>query len=290
MFIDLKTTPKFIEREDVSDKYLNDIKNYRILTQHEEKLLLEEYRNGNIEARNRIIQANQRFIFAIARRYANNSTELMDLVNEGNIGFIKALDTYDIERGVKLLVHAIYYITREINNFLSTNNNLIRKSNNIKYRKKIKKIKNEFFALNGRYPNEEEIKEIMETKYNLQINDVRDIYELSINSINDNLSDGSDVFTFEESELFNQKSSSTNEYLKEENTQYNSNIINELLNTLNDREKTIVKMYFGINYEDSFTIEQISDLLNITKERIRQIKDDAISKMQKMMVIQGTLL
>lgn len=290
LFIDLKTSPKFIEREEVSKQYLNDIKNYRILTNHEEKLLFEEYKNGSIEARNKIVQANQRFIFAIARRYANNSVELMDLINEANIGFIKALETYDVERGTKLLVHAIYYITREINEYLSTNNNLIRKSNNSKYYKKIKSIKNNFFMKNGHYPNEYEIKELLEKDYCLQVNDIRDIYDLSVNSINEILSDGNDTFTFEESEMFNQKSSSDNKFYEYENNEYNVNFTNELMNVLTDKEKTIIKMFFGINYEDSFTIEQISELFNMSKERIRQIKDDALLKMKNVLIMQGSLV
>lgn len=286
MFIDLKTTPKYIGRSNIVSSYLEEIRKYRILTIEEEKEIFERIKNGDVEARNEIIQSNQRFVFAVAKRYATNEINLLDIINEANIGLIKAIDTFNEALGYKFTTYAVWYITREINAYLTNNENIIHKSNNIKTNKKLQKIKNEYFLKNGCNPSIIEIMDIFKEKYNCDIIDERDLYELTIDSIDSNISDD-DSFTVDETYNYNAKSSVKNIYEQTENNDYNKILVKELLNNLSDRDETVIKLLYGIDYDRSYEINEISHILDLSSERIRQIKNTVITQLRKKMQCQN---
>lgn len=286
MFIDLKTTPKYIGRSNIVSSYLEEIRKYRILTIEEEKEIFKRIKNGDVEARNEIIQSNQRFVFAVAKRYATNEINLLDIINEANIGLIKAIDTFNEALGYKFTTYAVWYITREINAYLTNNENIIHKSNNIKTNKKLQKIKNEYFLKNGCNPSIIEIMDIFKEKYNCDIIDERDLYELTIDSIDSNISDD-DSFTVDETYNYNAKSSVKNIYEQTENNDYNKILVKELLNNLSDRDETVIKLLYGIDYDRSYEINEISHILDLSSERIRQIKNTVITQLRKKMQCQN---
>lgn len=280
MFIDFKSSPKFIGRSSTVYSYLEDIRKYPVLSIEEEYEIFKKIKNGETNLRNKIIESNQRFVFAIAKRYATTETNLLDIINEGNIGLIKAIDTFDENLGYKFTTYAIWYITREINYFLNNNESIIQKSNNVKTNKKVEKIKNKFLALNGYYPSNDEIIKELKDKYNCNIVDKRDLFDLTIDSIDSSLSDDDDSFTINDSITFNNKSSVYNLYLKEENNDYIKLLINNLLPSLTEREETIIKLLFGIDYDRAYEINEVAYILDMSSERIRQIKMEALSKLK----------
>lgn len=285
MFIDFKSSPKFIGRSSIVLSYLDDIRKYPVLSIEEEKEIFKKIKNGEINLRNKIIESNQRFVFAIAKRYATNETNLLDIINEGNIGLIKAIDTFDENLGYKFTTYAIWYITREINYFLNNNENIIQKSNNAKTNKKVEKIKNKFLALNGYSPSYDEIIAELKAKYNCNIIDRRDLFDLSVNSIDSAMTDDDDSFTVNDSIDFNNKSSVNNLYENQENNDYIKLLVNNLLPSLSEREETIIKLLFGIDYDRAYEINEIAYILGMSSERIRQIKMEALSKLKNELVI-----
>lgn len=281
MFIDLKSSPKFIGRSSTVSSYLEEIRKFPILNNDEEKEIFKKINNGENEYRDLIIQSNQRFVYAIAKRYATNETNLLDIINEGNIGLIKAIDTFNADLGYKFTTYAIWYITREINYYINNNENIIYKSNNIKTNKKIQKIKNEFFLKNGYTPTLSEIINILSTQYKCEIIDKRDLYDLSISSLDSAVNDDDDDFTVNDSYSFNSKSAINNLYEKTENNEYNKLLVSKLLNGLNEREETIIKLLFGIDYDRAYEIKEVSYILNMSSERVRQIKNEVLNKLKK---------
>ena len=158
----------FINADHSISAYLKEINKYKVLTASEEADLIKKMRNGDLDARNHLIAANQRFVYAVAKRYGNDDN-VLDLVNEGNIGLMQALDTFDASKGNRFLSYAIWYIRREINAYLNNDNLLIRKTNNTKTIYKLSKIKEKFYAENNRYPDVDEIAAILEAEYGFKI-------------------------------------------------------------------------------------------------------------------------
>ena len=259
--------------------YLKEINQYKVLTQAEETELVEKMLSGDMEAKKTLIAANQRFVYAVAKRYGNNDN-VLDLVNEGNIGLIQALETFDPSKGNRFLSYAIWYIRREINSYLNNDNLLIRKTNNTKTVYKLSKIKSKFFSEHNRYPDVDEIAAILEEEYGLKIKDKTDLLDITTTSIS-TCFDDEDSRAFENSQYFTDRTSVENEYQGEIDKEYNSSVSGALMSILSERESTIVRMAFGIGYNKEYTNHEIGEEIGMTAERVRQIKGSAIEKMKK---------
>ena len=269
----------FINADHAISTYLKEINQYKVLTASEEVELVERMRNGDEEARALLVASHQRFIYAVAKRYGNDEN-VLDLVNEGNIGLMQALETFDPSKGNRFLSYAIWYIRREINAYLNNDNLLVRKTNNTKTVYKLSKIKSKFFAEHNRYPNIEEIAEILETEYGLKIKDKADLLDITTTSIN-TCFDDEDTRAFENTPYFTEKTAIENEFQEAIDDEYNSAVSGSLISVLTEREQTIVKMAYGIGYSKEFTNAEIGEDLCMSSERVRQLKNGAIKKMQK---------
>ena len=279
---DLKSVQGGIfDRTELVKGYLNDISKYSILTADEEKALFEKIKKGDQAARNRVVEANQRFVFAVAKRYSAKD-KLMDLVEEGNIGLMQAIDSFDPEKGNRFLSHAVWYIRREINAYLINDDLLIRKSNNSKTTYKLNKAKNDFFSENGRYPSSDELMDYFKEKFGIEIKDKSDLYDLRVNSISTTYDDD-DSSAFENSSLFTGKTQIRNDYNDDINKDYQTMVVKKILSGLNERDRKVVEMSFGIGYEREFTPQEIGEELGLTGERVRQIKNSAIPRLKKML-------
>lgn len=272
----------FINADHTISVYLKEINKYKVLTAAEEADLIKKMRNGDIDARNRLIAANQRFIYAVAKRYGNDDN-VLDLVNEGNIGLMQALDTFDASKGNRFLSYAIWYIRREINAYLNNDNLLIRKTNNTKTIYKLSKIKEKFYAENNRYPDVDEIAAILEAEYGLKIKDKTDLLDISTTSIN-TCFDDEDARAFENTPYFTEKTAVDNDYLPVMDNDFNSAVSGALISSLTEREQTVIKMAFGIGYNKEYTNAEIAEELGMSSERARQLKNGAIEKMKKFAV------
>lgn len=269
----------YINTDHAINTYLKEINQYKVLTAAEEADLIEKMKNGDAAAKALLIASNQRFVYAVAKRYGNEDN-VLDLVNEGNIGLMQALETFDPDKGNRFLSYAIWYIRREINAYLNNDNLLIRKTNNTKTVYKLSKIKAKFFAENNRYPDVDEIAAILEAEYGVKIKDKTDLLDISTTSIN-TCYDDEDSRAFENTPYFTEKTSVENEFQDEVENEYNSAVSGALMSVLTEREQTIVKMAFGIGYNKEFTNAEIGEDLGMSSERVRQLKNGAIKKMQQ---------
>ena len=258
--------------------YLKDIKKYKVLSKEEEDELFKAVKNGDEDAKDKIINSHQRFIYSLAKRYATDD-RVMDLVNEGNIALIEAINSYEPQVGVRFLSYAVWFIRRNMNAFVMNGDMLIKKSNYRKTTYKITKYKNKYFAQNGVYPTEGEIIDMLKNEYNMDIKNYGDVLDLSISSVSTSYNDD-DKSAFENTPIFVNKTSIDNAYDDASSIEYDNEIINHLIKRLNDREKKIILMSYGIGYEYPIHVDDIGEMLNLTTERVRQIKKTAIEKMR----------
>ena len=269
----------YINADHTISTYLKEINRYKVLTATEEADLIERMNNGDEEAKAQLIAANQRFVYAVAKRYGNDDN-VLDLVNEGNIGLMQALETFDPGKGNRFLSYAIWYIRREINAYLNNDNLLIRKTNNTKTVYKIGKIKQKFYAEHNRYPDVDEMAAILEEEYGIKIKDKTDLLDITTTSIN-TCFDDEDSRAFENTPYFTERTAVENEYQDEIDKEYSSAVSGALMSVLTEREQTIIRMAFGIGYTKEFTNAEIGEDLGMSSERVRQLKNGAIKKMQK---------
>lgn len=272
----------YITADHAINSYLKEINQYKVLTASEEAELIEKMQNGDESAKAKLIAANQRFVYAVAKRYGNDEN-VLDLVNEGNIGLMQALETFDSSKGNRFLSYAIWYIRREINAYLNNDNLLIRKTNNTKTSYKLSKLKAKFYAEHNRYPDVDELAALLEEEYGLKIKDKTDLLDITTLSIN-TCFDDEDSRAFENTPYFTEKTAVDNEYQGEMDKEYTSSVSGALMSILNEREQIIVKMAFGIGYNKEYTNQEISEEIGMSSERVRQIKNAAIKKMQEMAV------
>ena len=272
----------FIATNDTINSYLKDVNKYKVLTASEEAELVKKMKDGDESARERLITSNLRFVYAVAKRYANNDN-LSDIVEEGNAGLITALNAYDPEKGSRFLSCAVWYITRSILAYLNGENLLIRKTNNTKTVYKIPKIREKFYAENNRYPDTDELAAILEAEYGIKIKDKTDLFDVSTTSISTCYDDEDDK-AFENSVYFTEKTAVENDYVSEIDKEHNSSVSGALMSNLSERERTIVKMAFGIDYNKEYTNAEIAEEIGMSSERVRQLKNGAIEKMKKLAV------
>ena len=272
----------FIATDQTINAYLKDINRYKVLSAAEEAELVKRMREGDESAREKLVTANLRFVYAVAKRYAN-SDNLLDLVQEGNTGLLTALNAFDPEKGTRFLSCAVWYITRSILAHINGDNALIRKTNNTKTVYKIPKIKEKFYTENNRYPDMDELAAILETDYGLKIKDKADLLDVSTTSIT-TCFDDEDARAFENTPYFTEKTAVDNDYLPEMDKEFNSVVSGTLMSSLTERERTIVKMAFGIGYNKEYTNAEIADEIGMSSERVRQLKNESIEKMRKLAV------
>lgn len=272
----------FIATDQTINAYLKDINRYKVLSAAEEAELVKRMKEGDESAREKLVTANLRFVYAVAKRYAN-SDNLLDLVQEGNTGLLTALNAFDPEKGTRFLSCAVWYITRSILAHINGDNALIRKTNNTKTVYKIPKIKEKFYTENNRYPDMDELAAILETDYGLKIKDKADLLDVSTTSIT-TCFDDEDARAFENTPYFTEKTAVDNDYLPEMDKEFNSVVSGTLMSSLTERERTIVKMAFGIGYNKEYTNAEIADEIGMSSERVRQLKNESIEKMRKLAV------
>lgn len=270
----LKIGPKFTNRDERSlEKYLQEIGREDLLTTEQEVELAQRIKQGDRVALEKLTKANLRFVVSVAKQYTNQGLSLPDLINEGNVGLIKAAEKFDETRGFKFISYAVWWIRQSILQAIAEKSNMIKLPlNQVGARKKISDISNQFEQENGRRPTLDEIasqldipEEKLEGAFNTSgrpISVDAPINDNEGNSLIDMLT--SDDGAQADNEL-------VQESLREE--------ITRTLNVLNERERTIIESFFGINQSEQ-TLEEIANKCGLTRERVRQIKEKAIRKLR----------
>ncbi len=256
------------------DRYLLEISKVELLTAEEEIQLAKEIKKGNEKAFEQLVNANLRFVVTVAKQYQNQGLSLGDLINEGNIGLIKAARRFDETRGFKFISYAVWWIRQSILQSLGENARIVRLPlNRIGILNKIKSISIKFEQKHGRVPTPKEIAN------QLKINESEIIEAFQISMSNASLD--APIKAGEENNLFELLKNSF-EPSPDEKLLNNSlhQEINKLLSKLPQKEGEVLKLYFGLNSDIALTLEDIGDKFHLTRERVRQIKEKAIRRLR----------
>lgn len=272
----LKITKSITNRESQSlEKYLQEIGKVDLLTPDDEVDLAQRIRQGDQVALERLTKANLRFVVSVAKQYQNQGLSLSDLINEGNLGLIKAAQRFDETRGFKFISYAVWWIRQSILQALAEQSRIVRLPlNKVGSLNKINKAFSELEQSFEREPTPEELAEVLE----LQTSEVETTLSVAARhvSMDAPFVDGEDNSLLDVLE-------NTNTRKTDENLEYRDSLRNEIersLSTLSERQKDVIKLYFGIGVEHPMSLEDIGMKFDLTRERVRQIKDKAINKLR----------
>ena len=270
----LKITQSITNRESQSlDKYLHEIGKVDLITAEEEVILAQKIREGDQAALERLTKTNLRFVVSVAKQYQNQGLTLGDLINEGNLGLIKAAKRFDETKGFKFISYAVWWIRQSILQALAEQGRLVRlPQNKIGTYNKANKAYMAFEQEHEREPSTEELAELLE----MSETEINNIFQSNTrhSSLDAPVHEAEDVAM---GDLL-KGASETDEDVMHDSLR---NEIRRVLKSLSPREAEIVNAYFGLDGEQGVTIEQIGQKYDLTKERIRQIKERAIKRLQK---------
>lgn len=260
----------------VLELYLKDINKVPLLTREEETSLAIEAAKGNKAAKNKIVNANLRFVVNIAKKYQNHGLDLPDLISEGNIGLLVAIDKFDVTKGYHFISYAVWWIRQSILKAICEKSRSIRLPLN--RANELVRIEHARKSIVGNKTIEQELTEVAQM-LNMDKDHVREMINISREMIsldaelntpeNDKTSVGDFI---EDTQSEKPEDKVVNDSLKEE--------IDNVLHTLKPNEENVLRLRFGLNGEKPMSLKEVGDVCNLTKERIRQIEKHAILRMQ----------
>lgn len=271
----LKITKQVTNRDTLSlDKYLHEIGKVELLSAEKEVELAKRIRKGDREALDMLVKANLRFVVSVAKQYQNQGLSLPDLINEGNLGLIKAAERFDETRGFKFISYAVWWIRQSILQALAEQSRIVRLPlNKIGSINKINKAFNKLEQEFQRDPTIDEVSELMEAS--------SELIEDALNFSNIHVSMDAPLHEEEVTNMYdvilNEDSPSPDSKLIDSSLRKE---IERSLSTLSDREGEILRYYFGLNGIHAHTLEEIGEVFGLTRERVRQIKEKAIKKLR----------
>lgn len=281
MIVNTKSETRFLDQSDSIKRFITDIRKTKILTKDEEIDVVRKVLSGDKMAREKLIVQNQKFIFSVAKRFAPNNNQLLDIVNEANIGFINAIPSFKEHFDVRFCSYAVYYMRKEINLYLLSTNTMIKQTNFNKTYGKTKKIKNTFFLKNGRYPSDLELIELLNERYGCNLKDTNDVIDMIISSFDSSAHDiQSNDCGDDNVSVIDRCGYSVNDYIAKEEDEHNKHVVQTLLQDLDERENSVLRMSFGIGYDRPFDYYDIAQKVGITTERVRQIRYKALTKLK----------
>lgn len=271
----LKITKSITNRESASlDKYLQEIGREDLITVEEEVELAQAIKKGDRQALEKLTRANLRFVVSVAKQYQNQGLSLPDLINEGNLGLIKAAEKFDETRGFKFISYAVWWIRQSILQALAEQSRIVRLPlNQVGSLNKISKAFQKFEQENERRPSAEELAQELD----ISVDKVTDSLKVSGRHISMDAPfvEGEDNSLLDV--LVNDDAPIADRTLITESLQKE---IDRALSTLTERESDIIKMFFGIGCQE-MTLEEIGDKFQLTRERVRQIKEKAIRRLRQ---------
>lgn len=273
----LKITKQVTNRETLSlDKYLQEIGRVELITAEEEVRLAQKIREGDQQALEKLTKANLRFVVSVSKQYQNQGLTLPDLINEGNLGLIKAAQRFDETRGFKFISYAVWWIRQSILQALAEQSRIVRLPlNKIGSINKINKAFSKLEQTHERMPTDDELAELLElstdeVKQSIRYSGRHVSMDAPLKEGDDDSSSMYDVLVGEDSP--NPESGLLKDSLRRE--------IERSLTTLTPREADVVRLYFGLNGEHPLTLEEIGEQFDLTRERVRQIKEKAIRRLK----------
>jgi RNA polymerase primary sigma factor len=272
----LKITKSITNRESQSlEKYLQEIGKVDLITPEQEEELARRIREGDQAALERLTKANLRFVVSVAKQYQNQGLTLSDLINEGNLGLIKAAKRFDETRGFKFISYAVWWIRQSILQALAEQARIVRLPlNQVGSLNKINKAFSRLEQEYERAPSAEELAEALEVPEE-KIKESLNVAGRHV-SVDAPLSTNEDGGTLIDV-MVNTESERTDSGLMNESLQRE---IERSLSTLTDKEREIIRLFFGIGMNHGLTLEEIGSKFNLTRERVRQIKEKAIRRLR----------
>ncbi|HOV97981.1 MAG TPA: RNA polymerase sigma factor RpoD/SigA [Bacteroidota bacterium] len=271
----MKISKQYTNRESQSlDKYLQEIGKVELLTPQEEIELARRIKKGDQKALEKLTKANLRFVVSVAKQYQNQGLSLGDLINEGNLGLIKAAKRFDETRGFKFISYAVWWIRQSILQALAEQSRIVRLPlNRVGALNKIGKA---FSTLEQEFEREPSASELAE-ELDMSLFEVSDTLKISGRhlSMDAPFAQGEDnrlLDVIQDNRQPSPDSGLMDESLKAE--------VRRALATLSEREAQVIRLYFGIDSEHSLTLEEIGEKFNLTRERVRQIKEKAIRRLR----------
>lgn len=256
------------------DQYLREISKYPLLKREEEVTLAQQIRQQSEEALDKLVRSNLRFVVSVAKKYQNQGVSLSDLINEGNLGLIRAAHKFDETKGIKFISYAVWWIRQAILQALAEQSRIVRVPlNRAGTLHRIGKRSSALQQELGRDPTIEEIADGMDIP--------RDEVAKTLAISQSHLSLDAPLTPGEDNKLL--------DYLPDDQSpgpddqtfeRALSNSIEEVLGTLKEREAKILRLYFGLDDQEAMTLEEIGGLLGITRERVRQIKEKALARLR----------
>jgi RNA polymerase primary sigma factor len=271
----LKITKQVTNRDTPSlDKYLQEIGKVELLSPEDEVILARQIKSGDSDALAKLVEANLRFVVSVAKQYQNQGMSLPDLINEGNLGLMKAAQRFDETRGFKFISYAVWWIRQAILQALAEQARIVRLP--VNKIGSINRINRAFSRLEQEFerePSSQEIADMLE----MASEEVKE----SLKTNNRTVSMDAPISSEEDNNMYDVMQSN-------DTPSPDKNLINEslafeierALSTLSPREAKVLKLYFGISMKHPFTLEEIGEELGLTRERVRQIKEKAIKRIQ----------
>jgi RNA polymerase primary sigma factor len=273
----LKITQQITARDNYSlEKYLQEIGKMSLITPEEEVLLARKIRAGDQEALEKMTKANLRFVVSVAKQYQHQGLSLSDLINEGNIGLIKAAQRFDESKGFKFISYAVWWIRQSILQALVEQSRMVRLPlNKVGSLSKLNKIMIHFEQQHEREPSHDELAEIM----NVTAKEITEMMKgagkhLSMDAPIKENEEGTMIEFYEDSDSKPVDEDLSKESLKKD--------IKRVLSTMNKRDADIVSCFFGVNGELPMNLDEIGQRFGLTRERVRQIKEKAIRRLRKL--------
>ena len=271
----LKITKQVTNRDTPSlDKYLHEIGKVELITAEEEVELARKIKKGDQKALTRLVKANLRFVVSVSKQYQNQGLTLPDLINEGNLGLIKAAQRFDETRGFKFISYAVWWIRQAILQALAEQGRIVRLPlNKIG---SINKINRALSKLEQRFEREPLPQEIAD-ELELSVNDVKESMKntgrhVSMDAPLSSDDDGNMYDLLQSKDSITPDNKLINDSLNQE--------IERALTTLTQREADIIRLYFGLDENQPHTLEEIGEVFDLTRERVRQIKEKAIRRLK----------
>lgn len=271
----LKITKAITNRENASlDKYLQEIGHEELISAEEEVELARRIKTGDRKALEKLTKANLRFVVSVAKQYQNQGLSLPDLINEGNIGLLKAAEKFDETRGFKFISYAVWWIRQSILQAIAEQGRVVRLPlNQVGSVNRINKVQSKFEQENERRPSVDEIAD----KTDLPHEKIEDVLKVNTRQVSVDApmadGDGTSMIDFMQSD----SDSSTDEELLKESLRAE---IASALSVLNDRERNVIEAFYGINQPEC-TMEEIGKKYGLTRERVRQIREKAIRRLKQ---------
>jgi len=273
----LKISKSITNRESLSlERYLQEIGKVELITPEEEVMLAQKIKEGDRKALDKLANANLRFVVSVAKQYQNQGLSLSDLINEGNVGLIKAAEKFDETKGFKFISYAVWWIRQAIMQALAEQSRIVRLPlNKVGLNNKISKTMSLLEQQFEREPSTEEVASLLEM-------DLQEVEE-TISTASRHISMDAPFMEGEEGSLLdvleNPNANKTDAAMNHDESLKLE--VNRSLAILKPKQRRVIEMYFGINHDHPYSLEDIGEQFQLTRERVRQIKDKAILKLQE---------